>query len=178
MLWKWRLALNSPSYFAIGCFALIIFAPVKLHAQVVGATISGTLTDISGGSIPKARISIRNVDSGLDREILTDAAGFYTAPNLQPGTYVVSATAPGFATMRQTSVTLTVGSEQVVNFKMLVGSFEQRVEVSSEAINVELDSSSMGSVVDSTTIRELPLNGRSWTDLSSLEPGVQMVMPS
>src|SRR6267378_4318042 len=151
-------------------FSLMVSLP--LHAQVVGATLSGTLMDQSGGVVPQAAISIKNIATGITRTNTTSAAGFYLAPNLLPGTYEIRAAAHGFSSQVQTGVTLTVGEQQVLNFTLQVGQMTQTVEVTTEAPTVQLASSAISAVVNSTTVRELPLNGRSWTDLAALQPGV------
>jgi hypothetical protein len=156
-------------------FNVLLFMPGRLYPQVAGGTISGTVTDASGAVIPNTQISIRNVATGLARAVTADTAGFYTAPNLLPGSYEVTATAPGFATVVETGMTLTVGAQQVLNLSMHVGQVTQRVEVTEAAPTVQLASSTISAVVDSTTVRELPLNGRSWTDLAALQPGVAPV---
>jgi len=159
------------------CLALIAWGlgmimPVPLSAQMVGGTLSGTVSDQSGGVVPQAAISVKNVATGITRTSTTSAAGFYSVPNLLPGTYEIKASARGFSTEVQTGVTLTVGEQQVLNFTLRVGQTSQTVAVTTEAPNVELASSSISAVVNSTTVRELPLNGRSWTDLATLQPGV------
>jgi hypothetical protein len=142
---------------------------------VAGATLSGTITDQSGAVIPQAAISIRNIDTGITRTSTTSAAGFYSVPNLLPGNYEIKTTAAGFSTEVKTGVELTVGEQQVLNFTLLLGKTSQTVVVTTEAPNVELASSSIGALVNSTTVRELPLNGRSWTDLATLQPGVSAI---
>jgi hypothetical protein len=94
---------------------------------------------------------------------------------LLPGSYEIRASAQGFSTELQTGITLTVGEQQVLNFTLQVGQIAQTVEVSTEAPTVELASSSISATVNSTTVRELPLNGRSWTDLAALQPGVSAI---
>jgi outer membrane receptor protein involved in Fe transport len=144
----------------------------QAHAQVAGATLSGTVTDPSGASIPQAQVVITNVSTGVPRNVTTDSAGFYTAPNLLPGTYEIRTTATGFSTQVQRGITLTVGAQQALNITMQVGQVSQTVEVSTEAPTVELTSSTLSAQVSGATVRELPLNGRSWTDLANLQPGV------
>src|SRR5258708_37495798 len=96
-------------------FVVGLFVPVLTHAQVTGATLSGTVTDPSNSAVPNSNISIKNVDTGITRDITTNDAGFYNAPNLSPGIYEVSATAPGFSKLIQTNITLSVGAQQVLN---------------------------------------------------------------
>jgi hypothetical protein len=157
------------------CLMLCLTAAVQMPAQVVGGTILGTVADPSGAVVPQAQILIKNLATGIIRTVTTDAAGFYTAPNLLPGTYEVTASATGFATDVRTDITLTVGAQQVLNFTLNVGKVNEKVQVTSDVPTVELATSAIGAVVDSTTVRELPLNGRSWSDLATLQPGVQAI---
>src|SRR5215469_492513 len=154
--------------------AITAFCASSASAQVVGATLSGTVKDASGAAVPNAKVSVKNAGTGLAREVDTDSAGFYTAPNLAPGNYGVSFSAPGFGT-QTANITLTVGAQQVANVTLSVGQVSQKVEVSVEAPIVELASSSISGEVNATTVRELPLNGRSWTDLAALSPGVNQI---
>src|SRR2546423_13007367 len=85
------------------------------NAQVTGATLSGTITDASGAVIPGVMISIKNRDTGVNRNVAADEAGFYTAPNLLAGAYDVTAAAPGFNTVSQTNLSLAVGAQQQLN---------------------------------------------------------------
>jgi outer membrane receptor protein involved in Fe transport len=160
---------------AVCVFAIVavsILGTGQAYAQVSGATLTGTVKDSSGASLPNAQISIRDLATGVTHNATTDSAGLYTAPNLLPATYEVRVTATGFSTHVQKGITLTVGAQQVLDITMQVGQINQTVEVTTEAPTVELTSSELGATVNATTIRELPLNGRSWTDLANLQPGV------
>src|SRR5712672_4266800 len=152
-----------------------VFWTAQANAQVSGATLSGTVMDSSGAVIPNAQVAITDVGTGVTRNVTSGSAGFYTAPNLLPATYEVRVTAPGFSTQVQKGVTLTVGAQQTLDIKMQVGQVSQTVEVTTEAPTVELTSSTLSAVVNATTVRELPLNGRSWTDLATLQPGVSAI---
>jgi hypothetical protein len=149
-----------------------VMVSLPLHAQVAGATLSGTVMDQSGGVVPQAAISIKNIATGITRSSTTSAAGFYSAPNLLSGTYEIRAAAQGFSSQVQTGIKLTVGEQQILNFTLQVGQMTQTVEVTTEAPTVQLASSAISAVVGATTVVELPLNGRSWTDLATLQPGV------
>jgi carboxypeptidase family protein len=146
--------------------------PVELSAQVVGATVSGRVVDPSGAVAPGASISIENVATGTIANGVTNAVGLYTVPNIQPGTYQLKASAPGFATKVRSGIILTVGEELVLNLTLKVGSASQSVTVTSEAPTVDLANSTLGGINNTTTVTELPLNGRSWSDLATLQPGV------
>jgi len=144
----------------------------RLGAQAVGATLSGTITDQSGGVVPKADVAIQNTATADTRTVTTNADGIYSAPNLQPGPYSVTVTAAGFSKAVQSGLTLTVGATQVLNITMQVGQSSQTVEVTGEAPAINLANAEIGAITDETTIKELPLNGRSWSDLANLQPGV------
>jgi outer membrane receptor protein involved in Fe transport len=160
--------------FALSVLALAIslVSAGRAYAQVAGATLAGTVKDSSGAFIPNAQVAITDVATGVTRTVSPGSAGLYTAPNLLPGTYEVRVTATGFRTAVQKGITLTVGAQQVLDITMQVGQMNQTVEVTTEAPTVELTSSTLSAVVNATTVRELPLNGRSWTDLANLQPGV------
>ena len=152
--------------------AVVLSISVHVNAQVVGATLTGTVTDSSGAVIPNVQVSINDISTNVVRTVSTNAAGLYIAPNLQPGSYEVKVAAPGFRTRLEKGITLTVGAQQLLDFTLQVGQTNQTVEVTTEAPTVELTSSELSATVNSTTVRELPLNGRSWTDLAILQAGV------
>src|SRR5580692_7965613 len=152
--------------------AVSITAAGQAYAQVAGATLTGTVKDSSGAFIPNAQVVVTDVATGVTRTVSADGAGLYTAPNLLPGSYEIRVTATGFSTELQKGVILTVGAQQVLDFTMRVGQMSQTVEVTTEAPTVELTSSTLSAQVSAATVRELPLNGRSWTDLANLQPGV------
>jgi Carboxypeptidase regulatory-like domain/TonB dependent receptor/TonB-dependent Receptor Plug Domain len=175
MFSKIRTTKTAVTFLTSVVLVVSLWLPATAHAQVVGATLSGTITDRSGAVIPQASISVKNIDTGITRTSVTSAAGFYSVPNLLPGTYEIRTSASGFSSELKTGVTLTVGEQQVLDFTLQVGQTSQTVVVTTEAPNVELASSSISATVNSNTVRELPLNGRSWTDLAALQPGVSAV---
>jgi hypothetical protein len=172
-----RVFLKNFSY-ALTITIILIFGffwSSQAHAQVSGATLTGTVKDASESIIPNAQVSITDVATGVIRTVLSDNAGLYTAPNLLPGTYEIRVTATGFSTHVQRGLTLTVGAQQVLDITMQVGQVSQTVEITTEAPTIELTSSTISAEVNATTVRELPLNGRSWTDLAALQPGVGQI---
>jgi hypothetical protein len=167
---------SSRRAFGFLCRSLIFGTILgQAGAQVVGGSLSGTVIDSTGALIPRAQISILNPATGDEHTVVTDVAGFYLVPNLLPGSYKVTAVASGFATTVRDEVALLVGSHQILNFTLEVAGRNEVVHVVTETPLVELGSSSIGAIVDSTTIRELPLNGRSWTELATLQPGVNNI---
>jgi hypothetical protein len=159
-------------FLAVVSFVLL---PLYADAQVSGAMLSGTVSDSTGAAIPNAQVSIKNENTGEVRAVNVDSAGFYSAPNLLPSKYDITVTASGFATSVQNGVTLTVGAQQLLNIKMQVGQVSQKVEVTDLVPSVELASSTIGGVVSQEAVVQLPLNGRDWTSLATLQPGVDSV---
>src|SRR5580704_6659301 len=164
-----------------GSFALAItliyslIAAVSGHAQVTGATLSGTITDPSGAVIAGAQVSARNTATGSTKDATTDSAGFYTIPDLPAGPYEVKVTAKGFTTAVESNLGLAVGAQQSLNIPMKVGETSQTVEVSEAAPQIDLTSSTLTGQVESQTVLDLPLNGRDWTSLATLHPGVALI---
>lgn len=150
-------------------------ATASLQAQVTGGTISGTVSDTHGKVVTNARVSFANVETGVSREVTTNDEGFYSAPNLLAGIYNVKFTAPGFKTEAKAGITLTVAASITLDQTLRVGSITETVSVQSEIPAVQTSSSDISAVVNATTVRELPLNGRSWTDLAELQPGVNAI---
>src|SRR5580704_193177 len=156
------------------CFVALL-AAAAASGQVVGATLTGTVTDPSGAAIPRAMVTIRNVATGAVNAVPANGEGIYSASNLLPGDYAVSVTAPGFSAKQRSRLTLTVGEKQVLNLSMTVGAVGSTVEVVAAVPNVELGTAAMSAVISGETARELPLNGRDWTQLAQLEPGISPI---
>src|SRR5512137_2120086 len=107
-------------------------------AQVAGGTLSGTITDPSGATVPQAKVVIKNVATGVERVVTTNTEGFYTTPNLLPGGYQVTVSAKGFNTEIKTGIVMNVGAQQVFDLVLHVGTPSTRVEVTTEAPAVQV----------------------------------------
>src|ERR1700732_3750441 len=112
-------------YLLLAVLVLSVAAPASLQAQVVGGTLSGSVSDKSDAVVPQAQIVVTNTATGVAHNVTTNADGFYTAPDLLPGPYEVTISAPGFATLARSGITLTVGAKQVLNLTLEVGKTEQ-----------------------------------------------------
>src|SRR5487761_1146305 len=160
----------------LAALTLGFFITTSARAQVVGATLSGTVTDPSGAVIPSAKIAIMNTATGVTRDVTSNSAGLYNAPNLLPGPYSVTVSKSGFSTVVRSGIVLTVGASQVLNVALQVGKVTNQVQVTGAAPTVQLASSSIRNVVNGVTVRQLPLNGRSWSDLAKLQIGVNGIV--
>jgi len=156
---------------ALLLICVTVMAPLAA-AQVAGATLSGVIVDGSGAILPNAKITIRNTSTSSTRIVNSNSDGFYSAPNLLPGDYEIKIEFPGFSTVLQKGIILTVGMQQTYNGTLSVGKVSQTVIVTTLPPSVQTSTSGLSATVDSRTVRELPLNGRDWTSLATLEPGV------
>ena len=145
------------------------------RAQVAGGALSGTITDPSGAGIPQAQVTIKNVATGVEHNTSTNESGFYILPNLLPGEYQLTITAKGFNAESKSGITINVGARQVFDLVLQIGTVTHTVQVTTDAPAIQLASSDISATVNATTVRELPLNGRSWTDLAALQPGVETI---
>src|SRR5580704_282454 len=144
----------------------------SVRAQVAGGTMLGTVKDSSGAVVAGAQVTIKDVATGVARVVPTDGNGSYSAANLLPGNYSITVSAPGFATEVQSGINLTVGAQILINLKLKPGATQETVQVQGSAPGVELTTSTISDEVNSKTITDLPLNGRDWTQLATLSPGV------
>src|SRR6202162_5037665 len=165
-------ALNSSSFTVACVIAIVLVTGSACLAQVAGGTISGSVRHSSGRAIAGAQIAVKNSETTILRSINADNDGIYAAPNLVAGTYQISASKEGFATLVRSGVLVTVGSEKVIDFKLNPGEVKTKIEVSGTPPAIQLASSTLEAIENSTTVRELPLNGRDWTTLAQLQPGV------
>ena len=153
---------------------LLSVASTDLLAQVTTATISGTVSDSSGATVPDAMVQVKNTGTGITQSTNTDGQGRFTVPSLLVGVYQVTAAKAGFQTVVRDGVTLTVGGSSVVDFSMPVGQSQQTVTVEGQVSQVETTSSAVSNLVESKQISDLPLNGRNFQQLILLSPGVNV----
>ncbi len=144
----------------------------RLAWASVTASISGTVQDSSGAVVPGASVVAVNTQTGILSSTETNTDGFYSFPALPAGHYDVRITAAGFQEYAQTGLVLDVNTAIRVDATLKVGTATQEVQVSATAVHVETNSTQMGEVIGGTKMTTLPLNGRSYTDLLALQPGV------
>ena len=152
---------------------LFVLMAGSASAQGTG-TILGVVKDSSGGVVPQAKVTVINTDTTDSRTVTTEDDGSYRIPALRPGHYSVKVEKDGFKTVTQTSLVLDVTQELVVNSALEIGSAAQEVTVTGEAPVVNTTTSNLGGLVNDQQMADLPLNGRNYIDLSTLQPGVAL----
>jgi hypothetical protein len=160
-------------------FALFaVIGATALWGQAVNGTISGTVTDPSGAAIAGATVEVKNTATQVVRTVTTNAQGRYTVPELFVGNYDVRVSMMGFQNSVQTGVPVVVGGERVVDAAMKIGQAQETVTVEAQASQVDTSSSAVSTLVETKQVEDLPLNGRNYTQLITLAPGVQAMKPS
>ena len=144
-------------------------------SAAVGGSISGTVKDPSGGVIAKATVTVTNTETGVQRTAVTNDAGAYSFPNLPVGHYNLDVTSAGFRPYRRTSITVDVNSAILVDAVLELGETQEAITVQESAVQAETASTQLGDVITGQNVAALPLNGRSYTDLLALQPGVMPV---
>src|SRR5213593_4089488 len=168
-----RTMIESPMIFLVaGLLAFSNVLCLSLNAQVSGGSLSGNVTDSSQAAIPNAQVMLINMSTGAARTVATDAAGFNTAPDLLPGSYEMTATAPGFTTQVRTGIAVNVGINLVFNVMMQAGDPARVVRLTVSGTPSDQAFSAVGGNVSASTVVNSPLNGRDWTQLATLQAGV------
>jgi len=153
--------------------AVILVMATALAAQTFRGTILGTVTDPSGAVVSGAKVTVKNVNTGLERTTTTSADGSYAITELPIGTYVVTVSQSGFQTAVTNNVPVDVAGERRVDVGLKTGEVSERVEVSGEQLpQVESTINELGGVLTSETVQDIPVNGRDYTKLIYLNPGV------
>jgi hypothetical protein len=154
---------------------LAAITAANLAGQTSTATLVGTVMDTTGAVIPKAAVQVKRTDTSEVRGILSDEKGQFTSPNLAPGVYEVIIASPGFQMLHQSNVELAIDQVARLEFRLEIGAASQSVEVNAVAASVptiNTENGTKGEVMVAKEIVEMPLNGRDFTDLAVLVPGV------
>ncbi len=172
MLWSVVCSVKRAMSVRAVTFGLLFILSFTMRAQVAGtANIQGTLTDATGALIPNAPVTITNEATQVKHDAKTDGSGAYAFPNIEIGTYTLTAAAPGFQTYVQSGIVLEVGSNIAVNVKMTVGAAEQKMEVHTDSLALQTEDVSFKQTIDQSAVTEMPLNGRQMTGLITLSGG-------
>src|SRR5712692_4716246 len=153
--------------------AFVVLAATSLVAQTFRGTVLGTVTDPSGAVVSGAKVAVKNVNTGLERTTETSTDGSYSVPELPIGTYTVTISQSGFQTSVTSAVEVDVATERRVDATLKPGEVATKVEVSGELLpQVETTSAELGGTLTTAMIENLPVNGRDYTKLIFLNPGV------
>ena len=156
-----------------GLVFFLLLCATPLLGQTFRGTILGTVTDPQGAVVSGAKVTVRNVNTGLERTTQTSDDGSYSVPELPIGTYTVTVTQSGFRTAVTSGVAVDVAAEKRVDVALKAGSVSEKVEVSGEALPlVETTSAQLGGTLTTETIENIPVNGRDYTKLIFLNPGI------
>jgi Carboxypeptidase regulatory-like domain/TonB dependent receptor-like, beta-barrel len=159
-------------YWLLALFALVLL-PAVVFAQIDTGSVVGSVKDPSGAAIPGATVTLKNGATGVVRVVTTNDDGRYQFAAVTPGKYSVQASAPNFESNVYSDVDINVQSRPAVDFTLKVGQSTQVVEVTSAIPVLKTESADIGGVVEGQQINDLPLNGRRYSDLALLEPGIQ-----
>src|SRR5215470_5637657 len=157
--------------------AVVLFACACASAQQITANIRGTVSDPSGAVVEGATVTARETETGLARTATTDHAGNYVLLELPVGHYRLQVQAPSFQTYVQDGISLNVNETAVVPVRLAVGSEKEQVQVQADAELIQPTVTSLGQSVLEREIVDLPLNGRDFTQLGTLQPGVVPLTP-
>jgi len=149
----------------------VFFAPARASAQASGQ-INGTVTDATGGVLPGVTVEATNTATGVTRSAISGADGLYTLPLLQPGNYNVKASLQGFRSQQRDGVRVTVTETARLTFQLEIGGLTETTVIVAEVSLVETSNATHGIVIDEKKVVDLPLNGRNFTQLGTLIPGV------
>ena len=162
--------MTSTAKFPLFAVILLLSTAALAHAQVVGATITGVVHDSSGAAIAGATVTVRQAETGATRMLSTDAEGRFFAPSLPVGPYTVVAEHESFSSQRESGINLVVGQSVQLNFELGVAAVQQAIEVTADSSTVNTTTQQTAGLVDEREVKELPLNGRSYDGLLTLNP--------
>ena len=158
----------------IRLFALLLTLMVTASVSFAAITgsISGTVTDATGAVLPGVTVTVLNQDTGIKQAVVTDGSGFYSFPALDVGNFTVSVAQPGFAAFQEACIKIDANSAISADVQLKVCGASEVVDVTANPVQIETQNSQLGEVIEDSKITAMPLNGRSFTDLLSLQPGV------
>jgi hypothetical protein len=165
---------RAPGSFLIFSFVLmhLLAVPAATSAQSPAGSIAGTVADESGAALPGASVVITRVETGGTRALTTDERGRFRAPGLEPGEYEISAELQGFQRTVRRGLRLTIGQEMQLNLVLNIGQIQEALVVTADSPMVETTRSTLANLIDDKQIRELPLNGRDFSELALTGVGV------
>ena len=160
---------------AVILFGVVLVQPPTSFGQGATGAISGTVSDSSGAVIPNAKVILRNVATGAERTAVANPTGTYVFPEVIPGTYIIQVSAEGFTPAKTEALALNVNQTVTQDFALEVGTTTQEVTVAASVVHIESSTAELGTAIAPREVNDLPLNGRNFTQLLSLTPGVSPI---
>ena len=151
---------------------------VSAQAGTAAAALNGSVRDESGAVVPGAVVTLTNSETGLKQVTESNSTGNYSLVNISPGNYIASVSKTGFATEQSPSFALSVNQTATINFNLKIGRAESTIQVTAGGVEIETSTSELGTVIGNSEVNALPLNGRNFTELLLLSPGVSPVNAS
>src|SRR5690242_2793011 len=170
--------MRSFTHFATLLLVCTLALSATLIAQTSTGEVNGTVTDASGAAVPGASVKLTNNATQVTLQATTNGSGQYFFIYFLPGSYSLKVDKPGFTTVEITELPIGVNQTVKQDVALKVGSVNQTVQVSAQAVTVESSTTELGTVIPQKTVNELPLNGRNFTQLLTLTPGVTPVSTS
>jgi len=161
-----------PSFHTLLLISLLALVGTMAQAQLSTASLNGVVRDPQGAVVTKASVTLRNSDTGVERGISTNDSGAYVFLNVNPGRYTLKVSAPSFATKEVAAFVLAVNQTATIDVALTLGAESQVISVEATAEQLQASSSELGTVIATKEVNDLPLNGRNFTQLLSLTPGV------
>lgn len=159
---------------ALACTLLLLLCP-SLHSQQTTGTILGTVTDVQGARVPGAKVTLKNLATGITSDTVSNSEGLYQAPSLPIGQYQIDVSIVGFKTASVGPVTLNVGQNKIADFALETGAVSEVVNVTSGIPIVDTTDTTISWLMGEKQVQDLPLNGRNVTQLILLAPGIQPI---
>src|SRR5256885_11335217 len=152
--------------------SILVFSAVAVLAQLSTASLNGVVRDSTGAVVPKASATLHNSDTGVERNTFTNDAGTYVFSDINPGRYTLKVTAPSFSTKQVSDFVLAVNQTATIDITLDPGAQTVVISVEASAEQLQVSTAELGTVIATKQVNDLPLNGRNFTQLLSLTPGV------
>ena len=160
----------------LASISLFVLVVIPGFGQLSTASLNGVVRDPSGAVIANANVVLRNVDTAVEKTTVSNSSGDYLFTSITPGRYTIEASATGFSPKQVSAFQLTVGQIGTIDFVLSVGSSNQVVNVEASSQQIDLHGADLGATIATRQVNELPLNGRNFTQLLQLTPGVVPIM--
>src|SRR5256885_6400679 len=158
--------------------SILVFSAVAVLAQLSTASLNGVVRDATGAVVPKASVTLHNSDTGVERNAVTNDSGTYVFSDINPGRYTLKVSAPSFSTKQVSGFVLAVNQTATIDVSLAAGAQTEVISVEATTEQLQVSTAELGTVIATKQVNDLPLNGRNFTQLLSLTPGVSPISVS